>query len=75
MSNRIALRADQAASADQPFFGTSENAVKTQIWIVTSIYVIVAIIRKPLNIERSLHTILQILHLTVSEKTPIKSIT
>ena len=43
------------------FFGTSENAVKSQIWIAVSVYVIIAIIRKRLHIEESLHTILQIL--------------
>jgi len=53
------------------FFGTSENAVKTQIWIAISIYVLVAIIKKRLKIEASLYTILQILSLTLFEKTPI----
>jgi hypothetical protein len=46
------------------FFGTSENAVKTQIWIAVSMYVLVAIIRKRLNIKASLYSILQILSLT-----------
>ncbi|MBF0589011.1 MAG: IS4 family transposase, partial [Magnetococcales bacterium] len=50
------------------FFGTSENAVKTQIWIAISVYVLVAIIKKRLNIEVSLYTILQILSVTVFEK-------
>ena len=50
------------------FFGTSENAVKSQIWIAVSVYVIIAIIRKRLHIEESLHTILQILSLTTFEK-------
>jgi len=53
------------------FFGTSENAVKIQIWIAISIYVLIAIIKKQLKIERSLYTILQILSVTVFEKTPI----
>ena len=53
------------------FFGTSENAVKTQIWIAVSVYVLVAIIRKRLKLEQSLYTILQILSLTVFEKTPL----
>ena len=53
------------------FFGTTENAVKTQIWIAISIYVLVAIIKKRLKIEASLYTILQILSLTLFEKTPI----
>jgi len=43
------------------FFGTSENAVKTQIWIAISVYVLVAIIKKQLNLDLSLYTILQIL--------------
>jgi len=50
------------------FYGTSENAVKTQIWIAVSVYVLVAIIKKRLNLEASLHTLLQILSVTVFEK-------
>jgi hypothetical protein len=53
------------------FFGTSENAVKTQLWIAISIYVLVAIIRKHLGLEASLYQILQILSVTLFEKTPI----
>jgi len=53
------------------FYGTSENAVKTQIWIAVSVYVLVAIIRKRLQMEASLYQILQILSLTLFEKTPI----
>jgi DDE family transposase/uncharacterized protein DUF4372 len=53
------------------FFGTSENAVKTQIWIAVSVYVLVAIIRKRLALEASLYQILQILSITLFEKTPI----
>ena len=53
------------------FYGTSENAVKTQIWIAVSTYVLVAIVRKRLGLEASLHKILQILSLTLFEKTPI----
>lgn len=53
------------------FFGTSENAVKTQIWIAVSVYVLVAIIRKRLGLEASLYQILQILSLTLFEKVPI----
>ena len=56
------------------FFGTTENAVKSQIWIAVSVYVTVAIIRKRLNIEESLHTILQILSLTTFEKTPLNQL-
>lgn len=53
------------------FYGTSENAVKTQIWIAVSVYVLVAIVRKRLGSESSLYQILQILSLTLFEKTPI----
>jgi len=53
------------------FFGTSPNAVKTQIWIAISIYVLVAIMKKELNLERSLYEILQIISVTVLEKTPV----
>jgi hypothetical protein len=53
------------------FFGVSENAVKTQIWIAVSVYVLVAIVRKRLRLEASLYQILQILSLTLFEKTPI----
>ena len=53
------------------FFGTSANAVKTQIWIAVSVYVLVAIVRKRLGLESSLYQILQILSLTLFEKTPI----
>ena len=53
------------------FYGTSENAVKTQIWIAISIYVLVAIIKKRLNLDRSLYSILQILSLSLLEKMPI----
>lgn len=53
------------------FFGTSENAVKTQIWIAVSVYVLVAIVKKRLNIEASLYEILQILSLTMFERTPL----
>lgn len=53
------------------FYGTTENAVKTQIWIAITIYVLVAIVKKQLNLELSLYTILQILSVTLFEKTPI----
>jgi transposase len=53
------------------FYGTSENSVKTQIWIAISIYVLVAIIKKRLNLDLSLYTILQILSITLFEKVPI----
>ena len=53
------------------FYGTSQNAVKTQIWIAVSIYVLVAIVRKRLALEASLYQILQILSVTLFEKVPI----
>jgi hypothetical protein len=53
------------------FFGTSENAVKTQIWIAVSVYVLVAIVRKRLGLQVSLYQILQILSVTLFEKVPI----
>jgi IS4 transposase len=53
------------------FYGTSENAVKTQIWVAVSVYVLVAIVRKRLDLEASLYQILQILSVTLFEKTPI----
>jgi len=53
------------------FYGTSENAVKTQIWIAVSVYVLVAIVRKRLGLEASLYQTLQILSVTLFEKTPI----
>jgi len=53
------------------FFGTSQNAVKTQIWIAISVYVLIAIVKKRLDIPADLYTILQVLSLTLFEKTPI----
>jgi IS4 transposase len=53
------------------FYGTSENAVKTQVWIAISIYVLVAIIKKQLKLEQSLYTILQIVSVTLFEKIPL----
>lgn len=55
------------------FYGTSENAVKTQIWIAVSVYVLVAIVRIRLRLEVSLYTLLQVLSVTVFEKMPIQS--
>lgn len=53
------------------FFGTSENAVKTQVWIAISVYVLVAIIKKELGLNQSLYAILQVLNVTLFEKTHI----
>jgi hypothetical protein len=55
------------------FYGTSENAVKTQIWIAVSVYVLVAIVRKRLNLEASLYTLLQVFSMTVFEKIEIQT--
>jgi len=56
------------------FYGTSENAVKTQIWIAVSTYILVAIIRKRLHLEQNLYTILQILSVTIFEKVPLNQL-
>ena len=56
------------------FFGTSENAVKTQIWIAISVYVIIAIIKKRLALKPDLYTILQILSVSIFEKVPITQV-
>jgi hypothetical protein len=53
------------------FYGTSQNAVKTQVWVAITVYVLVAILKKQLGLDRSLHEILQILSITIFEKTPI----
>ena len=53
------------------FYGTSANAVKTQIWIAISVYVLIAILRKRLRLQHRPYTILQILSITLFEKTPI----
>jgi hypothetical protein len=55
------------------FYGTSENAVKTQIWIAVSVYVLVAIVKKRLGLKPSLYTILQFLSVSIFEKTPIST--
>ena len=54
------------------FYGTSENAVKSQIWIAVSVYVLVAIVKRRLNLDASLYTLLQIFSLTLFEKMPIQ---
>lgn len=54
------------------FYGTSENAVKTQIWIAISVYVLIAILKKKLQLKDSLYTILQILSINIFEKKPIQ---
>jgi hypothetical protein len=56
------------------FYGTSENAVRTQIWIAISVYVLVAIIKKELKLDASLHTLLQVLSVTLFEKIPLRQV-
>jgi IS4 transposase len=53
------------------FYGTTPNALKTQIWIAISVYLLVAIVKKQLNLTASLYKILQVASVTVFEKTPI----
>jgi hypothetical protein len=53
------------------FYGTSQNAVRSQIWIAISVYVLVAIIKKELRLSTSLYQILQVLSVTIFERTPI----
>ena len=53
------------------FYGTSENAVKAQIWTAVSMYVLVAIIKKRLNLDASLYTLLQVFSITLFEKIPL----
>jgi IS4 transposase len=53
------------------FYGTTENALKTQIWIAISVYVLVAIVKKRLKLEQSLYSLLQILSITLFEKTSL----
>jgi hypothetical protein len=55
------------------FYGTSENAVKTQIWIAVSVYVLVAIIKKRLGLDASLYTLMQVLSVTIFEKIPMQT--
>ena len=55
------------------FYGTSENAVKTQIWIAVSVYVLVAIVKKRLRLDASLYTLMQVLSVTIFEKAPIQT--
>jgi len=56
------------------FFGTSDNSVKTQVWIAVTVYVLIAIVKKRLGLRHDLYTLLQILSLTLFEKTPILSL-
>jgi len=62
---------DQADLRIKHFIGTSENAVKTQVWIAVATYVLIAIVRKRLKLELSLHSMLQILSVTPFETIPL----
>ena len=53
------------------FYGTSDNAVKTQVWVAIAVYALVAIVKKQLQLDLSLYKILQILSITIFEKSPI----
>jgi len=56
------------------FYGTTPNAVKTQVWIAISVYVLVAILKKEHKLEASMYEILQVLGVMLFEKTPVKSL-
>jgi hypothetical protein len=71
MASRDLLPLDQTTLADQAFYGHSENAVRTQIWTAVAVYVLVAIVRKRLGLGISLYTFLQVLSVSLFEKTPI----
>ena len=66
------FKCTQAELEIKRFYGTSPNAVRTQIWIAISVYVLVAIVKKELNLEISLHTLLQVLSVTLFEKMPLQ---
>ena len=71
LADRIVLQWIKQHLRIKAFFGTSVNAVKTQTWIAVSVYVLVAIVRKRLGLSASLYQMLQILSLTLFEKTPL----
>jgi hypothetical protein len=74
LADRTVLQVHQAVRRGgriKVFFGTSENAVKTQIWIAVSVYLLVPIVKKHLNLHASLYTLLQVLSVTWFEKMPI----
>ena len=56
------------------FYGTTPNAVKTQVWIAISVYVLLAILKKELNLKTSMYEILQVLGVMLFEKTPVKNL-
>ena len=65
---------DQTELTIKHFFGTSDNAVKTQVWIAVCVYVLVAILRKELKLELSLSQMLQILSVNVFEQLPLPEV-
>lgn len=65
---------DKAALEIKSFWGHSENAVKTQVWIAISVYVVVAIAKKKFMLQQSLYEILQVLSISIFEKTPINQL-
>jgi len=71
LAGRVVFQRIKQHLSIKVFFGTSENAVKTQIWIVVSVYVLVAIVKKRLNLSASLYEMLQILSLTMFERFPL----
>jgi len=68
MAGRAIFQMDKTTSLNQGFYGTSENAVKTQIWIAISIYILLAIGKKQMKLVLSLYTIIQILSVSLFEK-------
>jgi hypothetical protein len=71
VASGVVFQVDKTTPVHQGLFRHHENAVKTQIWIAISVYVLIAIIKKRLRIEASLYTILQIMSLTLFEKIPL----
>jgi hypothetical protein len=71
LTRQLFFKALKATARVKSFLGTSANAVKTQIWTALIVYVLVAIVRKRLRLEASLYQNLQILSVTLFEKTPI----
>ena len=72
LADRTVLQMDQTTSSHKAFLWRLENAVKSQIWIAVSVYVLIAIIKKKLNLDVSLYTLLQILSVTIFEKMPLQ---
>jgi len=73
LAGRTLLQMDQTTLRIKRFLGTSENAVKTQIWCAVATYVLIAIVKKELQLDASLYTCLQILSVSIFEKTQINA--